>query len=149
MGFKGAVAHSASDEDYVFLHLKHLIFIILKRSLGQGNVFTAVCLSTGGIGFPACITFHMTSIGGGSGGGSWLPSKHHRSHGQGGLYPDGDGSASWGMSAYGGAGGRVGQTPFPLKLGKRAVWILLECFLVNSVTSQKVLALLHLVFLNV
>ena len=31
-----------------------------KQSLGQGNVFTDVCLSTGG-------------------GGSWLPSMHHRS----------------------------------------------------------------------
>ena len=35
-----------------------------KRSLGQGNVFTGVCLSTGG----------------------WLPSMRHRSHSQG-VYP--------------------------------------------------------------
>ena len=144
MGFKGAVAHSASDEDYVFLHLKHVIFIVLKQSLGQGNVFTAVCLSTGGIGFPACITFHMTSIGG---GGVGFPASitGHMARGvciqmETGLHPGG-------CLLMEGRG--VGQTPSSLKLGKRAVWILLECFLVNSVTSQKVLAFLHLVFLNV
>ena len=39
----------------------HLSFVMTarKRSLGQGNVFTGVCLFTGG-GFPACITGHMT-----------------------------------------------------------------------------------------
>ena len=41
-----------------------------KRRLGQGNVFTPVCHSVhrGGVGFPACITGHMTRgfcIGGG------------------------------------------------------------------------------------
>ena len=37
------------------------IFTARKRSLGQGNVLTVVCLSTGG---------------------GWLPSMHHRSHDQ-------------------------------------------------------------------
>ena len=37
-----------------------LIFTGRKRSLGQGNVFTGVCLSNGGGCFPACITGHMT-----------------------------------------------------------------------------------------
>ena len=36
-----------------------LIFTGRKRSLGQGNVFTGVCLSTGGISLPACIRGHM------------------------------------------------------------------------------------------
>ena len=56
-----------------------------KRSLGQGNVFTRVCHSVArGVGFPACITGHMTSIQGGL-----LPSMHHRSHDQGVLHPGG------------------------------------------------------------
>ena len=38
-----------------------------KQSLGQGNVFTPVCLFTGG----------------------WLPSIHHRSHCHGGLHSGG------------------------------------------------------------
>ena len=46
-----------------------LLITARKRSLGQGNIFTGVCLfKGGGIGFPACITGHMTggsaSIGG-------------------------------------------------------------------------------------
>ena len=60
-----------------------------KRSSGQGNLFTGVCLSTEGVGFPACITGHMTSIWGG--GGGWLPSMHHRSYDQ---HPEGQGLAS-------------------------------------------------------
>ena len=36
------------------------IFITHRQSLGQGNIFTGVCLSTGVVGFPACITGHMT-----------------------------------------------------------------------------------------
>ena len=39
-----------------------LLITAHKRSLGLGNVFTGVCLSTGG-GFPACIIAHMTSMG--------------------------------------------------------------------------------------
>ena len=47
-----------------------------KRSLGQGNVFTPVSFCSGGeVGFPACITGHMTrgsrSKGGGLPPGSW------------------------------------------------------------------------------
>ena len=39
----------------------HAIFTARKRSLGQGNVFTGVCHSVlRGVGFPACITGHMT-----------------------------------------------------------------------------------------
>ena len=63
-----------------------------KRGLGQGNVFTGVCLSTGaGVGFAACVTGHTTSIRWGGGGGSWLPSMHHRSHDQhlGCVHPEG------------------------------------------------------------
>ena len=26
-----------------------------KRSFGQGNIFTSVCLSTGGVGIPTCL----------------------------------------------------------------------------------------------
>ena len=40
-----------------------IIITARKRSLGQGDVFTGVCLSTageGGVGFPLCITGHMT-----------------------------------------------------------------------------------------
>ena len=51
---------------------KHIIVIAArKRSLGQGNVFTRVCHSIHrgkGVGFPACVTVHITSIQGG-----WLP----------------------------------------------------------------------------
>ena len=43
-----------------YLHV-HRLFTACKRSLGQGNVFTAVRLSTGGgVGFPSCITGHIT-----------------------------------------------------------------------------------------
>ena len=39
-----------------------LIVTARKRSLGQGNVFTQVCVlfCSQGVGFPACITGHMT-----------------------------------------------------------------------------------------
>ena len=38
------------------------VFTARKRSVGQGNVFAAVCHSVGGVGFgfPACTTGHMT-----------------------------------------------------------------------------------------
>ena len=41
------------------------IFTAPKRSLAQGNVFIRVCHSVykGLIGFPACITGHMTRVG--------------------------------------------------------------------------------------
>ena len=115
-----------------------------KRSLGQGNVFTGVCLSTGaGVGFAACVTGHTTSIrwGGGGGRAAGFPACitghmtsiwgvciqgvcvwgvcQQESWG-GGLHPGG--------STYSG----VGQTPLP-ELEKQAVHILLECFLVLSI----------------
>ena len=38
-----------------------VIITARKRSLGQGNVSTPVChLFTGEVGFPACITGHIT-----------------------------------------------------------------------------------------
>ena len=54
-------------------HVIQGIFTARKRSLGQGNVVTGVCLSTEE--------------------GGWLPSMHHRSHDQGeeGLHPGGVG----------------------------------------------------------
>ena len=62
------------------------------------------------------------------GGGLWLPSMHHRSHAQ---------HRRGGVSTYGGSASRgfclweVGQTPPELE--KRAVRILLECFLVSDI----------------
>ena len=55
-----------------------LFITYLQTKFGQGNAFTGVCLSMagGGVGFPACITGHMTSMG----EGRWLPSIHYRSH---------------------------------------------------------------------
>ena len=95
-----------------------------KVCLVQGNVFTGVCLSTGGGGFPACITGHMTSI--------------HRESTSGEMSALRVGYASGG-SAYREVcpsgvcllGGRVLGRP-PPELEKRMVHILLECFLVSS-----------------
>ena len=50
---------STITECWVFI-INLLIFTTRKQSLGQGNVFTGVCPGTGGVGFPACITAHMT-----------------------------------------------------------------------------------------
>ena len=55
------------------------IFAKRKQSLGQGNVFIGVCLSMG-VGFPACITRHITSI-----QGDLPPGGLHL----GGLHPEG------------------------------------------------------------
>ena len=120
-----------------------------KRSLKQGNVFTGVCLSTGaGVGFPACITGHTTSIrwGGGAVGFPACITGHMTSiwgclH-PGGLHlgcmPTGElgGSASREVYLQGG----VGQTPLP-ELKKQAVPILLECFLVWSIKNNSRVAL--------
>ena len=41
-----------------------MLFTVRKRSLGQDNVSTSVCHSVNwreGVGFPACITGHMTN----------------------------------------------------------------------------------------
>ena len=110
--------------------------------MGQGNVFTGVCLSTGaGVGFAACVTGHTTSIRWGGGGGSWLPSMHHRSHDQhlGCVHPEGlrlgclpTGELGGGLHPGGSTYSGVGQTPLP-ELEKQAVHILLECFLVLSI----------------
>ena len=45
-----------------FNGFRMFIFIIRKRSLGQGNVFAPVCRSVHreGVGFPACVTGHKT-----------------------------------------------------------------------------------------
>ena len=59
-----------------------LLITARKRSLGQGNIFTGVCLfKGGGVSFPACITGHMT-------GGVCL---HRGICIQGGLCPEGGG----------------------------------------------------------
>ena len=46
------------------LRLPRAIFTPRKQGLGQGNVFTGFCLFTGvgDVGFPACITGHMTGV---------------------------------------------------------------------------------------
>ena len=72
-----------------------------QTKLREGNVFTPVCLFRG-VGFPGCITGHMTKI-------------------QGGLYPRGLPTGGWAERP---------PPPLPLELGKRVVLILLECFLV-------------------
>ena len=48
-----------------------MIITACKRSLGQGNVFTCMCHSVRGwgVGFPACITGHMTGVS--QSGGGW------------------------------------------------------------------------------
>ena len=105
-----------------------LLITARKRSLGQGNIFTGVCLfKGGGVSFPACITGHMMGgvclhrgicIQGGlcpEGGGFLHPE---------GLSPGGTGVLPWGEgdSVYGGTGsafggsaseGRVQTHPLP------------------------------------
>ena len=39
---------------------KKMILLPPANVVGKGYVFTSVCLSTGGCGFPACLTGHMT-----------------------------------------------------------------------------------------
>ena len=90
------------------------LFTARKRNLGQGNVFTGVCLSMG----------------------DWLPSMHHISYGPGGLHPGGLGRLPG--SAYGVRGvgeGSWADLPEIHRIlwdtaNKPAVRILLECFLV-------------------
>ena len=57
-----------------------------KRSLGQSNVFTSMCQlfsqQGGGVGFPTCITGHMSGE---------LASMHHWSH---------DGGGGWFLSLH-------------------------------------------------
>ena len=103
----------------------NIIYVITarKRSLGQGNVYTGVCLSTeAGVGFPACITGHMTSESA-SGGGEYPGGFASR----GSLHP------KWGLHR-GGAWTDPSEIHGILwiTVNKRAVRILLECLLVYS-----------------
>ena len=62
IGFTGTTFISGIAFTIGIGHCEQTIITACKRSLGQGNVFTGVCLSTGGegFGFPVCITGHMT-----------------------------------------------------------------------------------------
>ena len=87
---------------------RNSIFTARKRSLGQGNMFTGMCLSTGG-----CMVWGGAWFGGGEG-----------VHGPGGVW-------SGGVHGAGvhGPGGCLVETPRRLLL--RAARILLECILVD------------------
>ena len=87
------------------------MFTARQQSLGQGNAFTPVCHSVHGVGggFQACITGHMTSIQGRS-ASRWVCKE--------------------GVCLQGGLGRHPSLFP-PPELRKRAVRILLECFLVQ------------------
>ena len=75
--------------------MQKFLFTARKRSLGQGNIFTGVCLSTGrGVGFPACIACHMT--GGSASRGVCLQGRGFASRGD--MHPGG--SASGVRSAF-------------------------------------------------
>ena len=80
----------------------------------------------GGVGFPACITGHLSRGSASRGlciqGGGSLHPVGSASRGRGSAYEGG------GWSAY----SEVGQTPPLAKLGKQTLHILLECFLVLS-----------------
>ena len=104
-----------------------------KRSLGQGNVFTGVCLSTGGrgVGFPVCTQVTWPGGGGSAYGGDGVCIQGSGICIQGRSHPGGGGLPTGGPSASRG----IGQTPLPLELGKRAVRILLACFLVHVILS--------------
>ena len=112
--------------------LERFLVTACKRSLGQGNVFTLVCHSVHRwVGFPACITGHMTRgvcIGGGSAfGGVCL---------QGGLHTRG--SASGGSSTSRGSLHARGFGRPPIvgilqdAVNRRTGRILLGCILVEN-----------------
>ena len=64
----------------MFIQLYGSVITARKLSLGQGNVFTVVCLHRGGRLAPqyaSQVTWPTSR-----GEGSWLPSMHHRSHDQ-------------------------------------------------------------------
>ena len=115
----------------------YTIFTTRKRSLRQGNVFTPAYHSVHrgkGVGFPACITGHMTSIWGKGvtghmtrGGGS-ASREMVCLRGDGGLHPRAVCIQWGGRSAS--KEGWAEPPPPPPELGKRVVRILLECFLV-------------------
>ena len=71
----------------------YIIFTARKLSLGQGNVFAGVFLSTwgGGVGFPACITDYMTTGSASKGVCIWEGSTSM------GVYPPTVGSAYGGL----------------------------------------------------
>ena len=62
MSTRGFLPHFPPPSQLVSQQCRTTIITARKLSLGQGTVFTGVCLSArgGGIGFPACITGHMT-----------------------------------------------------------------------------------------
>ena len=101
----------ATIEECLYLRIdssnRHVIITAHRRSLGQGNVFTPVCL------FTWESLYDVTSC---LAAWSYVPSKGISVSGPmflvGGLPPE-----------------RVGQTPS--RTGKRVVRILLECFLVS------------------
>ena len=109
--------------------LKHCLFLVTtrKRSLGQGNMFTSVCLSTGGVPAPGgCLLLGGAWSWGVPGPGSaW---SRERVPGPEGLVQEG--AWSWGTCSWGGAWWR------PPRLLLRAVRILLECILVNFDTFE-------------
>ena len=132
--------------------MQKFLFTVRKRSWGQGNIFTGVCLSTGrGVGFPACITCHMT--GGSASRGVCLQGRGFASRGD--MHPGGSASgvrsAFRGGSAYRGRGSAsrgdlhpggspsrgVGETTPEIygilwdTVNKWAVCILLECIQVR------------------
>ena len=103
--------------------LKHCLFLVTtrKRSLGQGNMFTSVCLSTGGVPAPGgCLLLGGAWSWGMPGPGSaW---SRERVPGPEGLVQEG--AWSGGTCSWGGTWWR------PPRLLLRAVRILLECILV-------------------
>ena len=118
---------------YVIQLFVYRVIITARKSLGQGNVFTLVCLFTGGSAYRGstyrgvCLLGEgLPTWGGSASGGIYIQvgALH-----LGGGSPSGWGICIWGGSASrGSASGGRGQTPS--KLERRAVRFLLECFLV-------------------
>ena len=100
-----------TTEKYKYLHLT-----AHKRSLGQGNMFTGVCLSTGGVPAP---------------GGACLGGLV-----QGGSGPGGGACSGVGLVLGGVPAPRVCLVETPRQLLLRTVRILLECILVKKVRTH-------------
>ena len=99
------------------------IFTTRKRSLGQGNMFTGVCLSTGGMVW----SWGVPAWGGACSGG--MPALGRCLLRR--VVPAPGGACSRGVCSLGGAWWRPpGQLPL------RAVHILLECILVVTEFSE-------------
>ena len=94
-----------------FLNWLAVSFNLTDKSTLDSNVFTGVCLGTGR--------------------GSWLSSKHHRSHNQGGLHPGGLPEGWWGYASRGwGSASRVlGRSP--MSVYKREIRIYWNTFLLK------------------